>query len=153
MGIGYARISLLTLTSILSVTAQGEQWTAAQKEVLEAERACAEANTVEAVMACFHEDFEGWGVDSPVPTNTADRRAYFTRAYAKENGRRRSSNRSQSMYTATRRRCFTWSRTRARQDTGKETTATEKWLDVLQKRGNKWAWIADYGTQLSSDEE
>jgi len=74
----------LALAVFLPLAAQAQQWTAAQQEVWEFEEACWASQDLEAIMACFHDDFLGWGIGYPVPTSKADRRPRFARDFKTE---------------------------------------------------------------------
>ncbi len=140
-------IALVGLT--LPATALAQQWSAAQQEVWAFEKACWEARELEVNMACFHEDFMGWGTANALqqPTSKADRRATFARSLATEDivflqlqpvSIRVYGNTAIALYVAT-----TTIRNKA---TNEEKTITERWTDVLMRdASNRWRWIADHG--------
>ena len=129
--------------------AQGQEWTAEQQEVWAWEVACWESADLESNMACFHEDFVGWGVESTSPTTRAERRTIFAQEF--ETNERVSNdlkplaikingNTAVLVYLAT----FV----RRNNETGEETTSVEQWTDVAVKEGGQWFWIADHGTTV-----
>ena len=147
--------SLLTPLAVvifMPLTAQAQEWTAAQQEVWEFEEACWASQDLEALMACFHDDFLGWGVGYPVPTSKADRGPRFARDLETEEmvylnlkplDVRVLDNVAIVLYLAT--------YTSKNKATGKETTVTERWTDICLKEDNRWTWIADDGDLISTN--
>jgi ketosteroid isomerase-like protein len=142
----------LALAVFLPLAAQAQQWTAAQQEVWEFEEACWATQDLEAAMACFHDDFLGWGIDYPVPTSKADRRTRNARRleteetvflYLKPLAVKVHGNVAIVLYLAT--------YTTKNKATGEETTVTERWTDVCLKEGRGWTWIADHGGVISNN--
>ncbi len=136
----------LALAVFLPLAAQAQQWTAAQQEVWEFEEACWATQDVEALMACFHDDFVGWGIGYPVPSSQADRRPFFARRfeteeivfhYLKPLAIKVHGNVAIVLYLAT--------STTKNKATGEETTVTERWTDICLKGRDGWRWIADHG--------
>ncbi|MHC4709067.1 MAG: Cif family virulence factor [Planctomycetota bacterium] len=58
--------------------------TAAQQEVWEFEEACWAGQDLEALLPCFHDDYFGWSIGSPVPLSKEDRRPFFARSFETE---------------------------------------------------------------------
>ena len=142
----------LAVVIFMPLTAQAQQWTAAQQEVWEFEETCWATQDLEALMACFHDDFLGWGVGYPVPTSKADRRPRFARDLETEDivylnlkplDVRVLDNVAIVLYLAT--------YTSKNKATGKETTVTERWTDICLKEDNRWTWIADDGGLISNN--
>ena len=150
-GVSMRRILGVVLAFVLVVpfTAQGQEWSAEQTEVWTWEVACWDSSALESTMACFHEDFVGWGVGSDSPTTKADRIPSFAESF--ETTERVSTdlkplaitlhgNTAILVYQAT-----TVTRNK---ETGEETTAQERWTDIALKEGGRWFWIADHGTAV-----
>jgi ketosteroid isomerase-like protein len=140
------------LAVFLPLAAQAQQWTAAQQEVWEFEEACWAAQDVEALMACFHDDFVGWGIGYPVPSSKADRRPVFARDFETQErvflnlkplDVRVLDNVAIVLYLAT--------YTQRNKATGEETTVTQRWTDICVKEDNRWMWIADDGGLISNN--
>jgi ketosteroid isomerase-like protein len=143
----------LALAVFLPLAAQAQQWTAAQQEVWEFEEACTAnwaTQDLEAMMACFHDDYLGWGRGYPVPWSKADRRAFGARWFETEEvvflhlkplAIRVHGNVAIVHYLVT--------YTRKNKATGEETTATARWTDICLKEGDRWTWIADHGGVIS----
>jgi ketosteroid isomerase-like protein len=137
----------VALAVFLPLAAQAQQWTAAQQEVWEFEEACWATQDLEVAMACFHDDFLGWGIPAyPVPTSKADRRPFFARdfeteetvfLYLKPLAIKMHGNVAIVLYLVT--------YTTKNKATGEETTATRRWTDICLKEGGRWTWIADHG--------
>jgi len=127
--------------------ARAQEWTPEQQELWAWETACWESRDLETTMACFHDDFIGWGADRDQPTTKADRRPLFAESF--ETNEQVSldlrplainiqGNTAILIYEAT-----TVTRNKA---TGEETRSVERWTDVAMRDGGRWAWIADHGT-------
>jgi hypothetical protein len=130
-------------------TAQGQEWTAEQEEVWAWEVACWETQDLESIMACFHEDFFGWGGGESSPTTKDDRRPIFAQTLeTTENvstdleplAIKITGNTAVLIYNAT--------YVERNKATGEETTKVERWTDVAVKDGGQWFWIADHGTTV-----
>ena len=115
--------------------------------------ACWEAKDIESNMTCFHEDFVGWGAESYVPTNKADRRITHARGFEtseqvylflKPLSINIHGNTAVLIYMAT--------YTQRDRVTGEESTYVEQWTDVALRENGRWAWIADHGTALDDEE-
>ena len=138
---------------LFPLTVQGQDWTAEQRELWDWEVACWDAKDIDSNMACFHEDFVGWGADSHVPTNRADRRITHARGFEtsdqvylflKPLAIKIHGNTAVLIYMAT--------YTQRDKVTGEETTYVEQWTDVALRENGRWAWIADHGTVLDDEE-
>jgi ketosteroid isomerase-like protein len=145
----------LALAVFLPLAAQAQQWTAAQQEVWEFEEACWATwatQDLEAVMACFHDDFLGWGIGNPVPASKADKRPFVARSFETEEivflflkplAINVHGNVAVVLFLAT--------YTTKNKATGEETTVTQRWTDICLKDGDEWTWIADHGAVISQD--
>ncbi len=147
-----ALVAVLVAVVFLPLTAQAQQWSADQQEVWEFEKACWASQDLEPTMACFNDDFLGWGIPSTVPTNKADRRPFFARSleteetvfqYLKPVAIKVHGNVAIVLYLAT--------YTTKNKATGEETTVTERWTDICLKEGNRWTWIADHGDKVGDN--
>lgn len=142
----------LAVGLLLPLSVFGEDWTTAQQEVLAFEEACVTTNDVNDFNACFHEDFEGWGMDATVPTTKADRTGLFENGFAsfdadvllfKPLSVIVKGNMAVVNYlTVTK---------ITNKATDEVTYETQRWTDVCLKDGGKWTWIADHGVDISSD--
>lgn len=144
--------AVLALVLMLPLTAQGQEWTAEQEALWAWEVACWETKDIESNMACFHEDFVGWGADSSVPTNKEDRRVTHARGFEtsdqiylfiKPLAIKIHGNTAVLEYLVT--------YTSRDKRTGSETTYTEQWTDVALRENGQWAWIADHGTPIEAE--
>ena len=161
-------VASLALAVLVPLSAQAQQWTTEQQDVWEFEKACWEvfteprerdpdayrmqrAQALETIMACFHDDFVGWGMGRPVPTRKADRRPFFARSVETERtvfqhlqplAINVHGNVAIVIYLAT----YT---TRGLNAPHEEKTVTERWTDICLKEGNRWTWIADHGSLVS----
>lgn len=142
----------LALAVFLPLAAQAQQWTAAQQEVWEFEEACWATQDLEVAMACFHDDFVGWGTNSTLPTSKADRRPFFARSFETEDmvflhlkplSIKVHGDVAIVLYLAT--------VTTKNKASGKETTVTERWTDICLKEGDGWTWIADHGGAIPNN--
>ena len=69
------------LVLLLPLMAQGQEWTPEQQELWAWEVSCWESRDLETTMACFHEDFVGWGSGEAEPTTKAERRPLFAEGF------------------------------------------------------------------------
>lgn len=146
-------IAVFALAVLLPLTAQAGDWSAEQKEVWAWEQSCWQFTDVDSLMACFHEDFVGWGNAAlGVPTNFADRKAMFAQefatqefvsVYAKPLSVKIRGNVAVLIYVV--------NITRKDKATGEETTSVERWTDIAMKENGKWSWIADQGGTVDDD--
>ena len=143
-------LGVVLIGPTFSFPAAAQDWSPAQQEVWEFEKACWRDRTPEFVDKCFHSDFQGWGVGSSVPTNKADRGVTSERRRVTEDNVYLflkpiaitvHGDMATALYIAT----FT----DKNKVTGEEKTVTERWTDVLVKDGGKWFWIADHGADIS----
>lgn len=145
-------VAVLALGVFLPLTAQAQQWTAEQQEVWEFEEACWASQDLESNMACFHDDFFGWGTDSPLPTSKADRRPFFARRfetqesvflYLKPLAIHVHGDVAIVVYFAV--------NTLKNKASGEETTYVDRWTDICLKEGSRWMWIADHGSPVQEN--
>ena len=144
--------AVLAVGLLLPLSVFGEDWTAEQQEVLAWEEACITTDDVNEFHACFHEDFEGWGINSTVPTTKADRRGLFENGFAsfdsdvllfKPISVIVKGNTAVINY-------ITVAKIK-NNDTEEINYETERWTDVAIKDGRQWTWIADHGEDISDD--
>ena len=134
---------------LLPLTAQGQEWSAEQKELWAWEVACWESTDLESNMACFHEDFVGWGVGTDSPTTRAERRLLFAEDF--ETIERVSTDVQPleiKMHGSTAILVYVITFVDKDKTTGEETTHVERWTDVAVKEGGQWFWVADHGTTV-----
>lgn len=144
-------VTALALGVMVPLPAQAQEWTTEQQEVWEFEQACWQAQELETLIPCFHDDFLGWGVNSTVPTSKADRRPFFARSFETEEmvflhlkplAINVHGDMAIVLYLAT--------YTTKNRATGEETTVTDRWTDICLRDGDRWSWIADHGGRVSS---
>jgi hypothetical protein len=138
---------VLPLILLFPLRVQGQEWTAEQQDLWAWEVACWESRDLETTMACFHDDFIGWGAGTAEPTTKADRRPLFAESFDTNEqvsldlqplAINIQGNTAVLIYEAT-----TVTRNKA---TGEETRSVERWTDVAMREGGRWSWIADHGT-------
>jgi hypothetical protein len=138
---------------LVPLTVQGQEWTPEQQELWAWEVACLETLDLDTKMACFHDDFVGWGIGETEPTNKAYRGQLFAEtleAYELVSFDLRPlainlhGNAAILIYEAT-----TAIRNRA---TGEETRSMVRWTDVAVREEGRWSWIADHGTAAAEGE-
>jgi len=137
---------------LLPMFASAEDWTKEQMEVLAFEEICVTTNDADEFMGCFHKDFVGWGMGSPVPTSTTDRLKSVADGF--ENYESDSllfkpisvivkGNMAVISYIQT---------TKSKNKTTDEVEySTQQWTDVCLKEGGKWTWISDHGVDISAN--
>lgn len=146
-------IVVLSVALFLPLAAQAQQWSAEQQEVWEFEKACWEAEDLEVILGCFHQDYVGWADQAlSTPLNKADRRVLIGRSYETEDLAwlflkpleiKVHGDMAVVLYVAT--------GTNKNKESGEETQFTALWTDVLLKEGGSWAWIADHGSPIEHD--
>ena len=143
---------LLAITMLLPISALAGDWSKEQMEVIKFEEACISAKTADDLIACFHEDFVGWGLGSTVPTSKADRMKSIVDAF--------ENNDSETMLfkpvsVIVKGNMAVISYLDTAKNTNKTTKeveySTQRWTDVCLKDGGKWYWISDHGVDLSAD--
>ena len=135
---------------LLPVSAKGQDWTAEQMEAWTWEVACWESTSLESTMACFHEDFIGWGLGSDSPTSKADRVPLFAESF--DTTERVSTDLKPLAITirgTTAILVYEATTVTRNKESGEETTAVERWTDVAVKEGGTWFWIADHGSAVA----
>ena len=153
LSVGPLLVGAIALSAGMPVTAQAQEMTRAQQEVWEWEQGCwATDITLEDLMACFHEDFLGWGRGGSVPSSKANRHPFFARFFATNEtvflflnplSVKVRGDMAVILYLAT--------YTTRNRSTDEETTVTERWTDVAIREGGSWYWIADHGTRVPSN--
>ena len=138
-------LSLLLISLPLNIAAN--EWTAEQQEVLAFQIQCQSTNDIDEWMECFHDDFNGLGMNlGPMPTNKNDRRKLDSASrttFAHElillkplsiyvNGNLAIVN-------------YVVQQQQTNKKTGEETINISRWMDVLLKDNGKWSWISDHG--------
>ena len=140
---------VLALLSLLPVSAQAQQWTAAQQEVWQALEACWSPKTIETAMACIHDDYVSFQTAEGVPQNKTDLRATMAHfleteeqvwVYRKPLNIDVRGNVAVVLYVVD-----FLERNKA---TGKETTGKYNWTEVFVKDGGTWKALTDHGTKV-----
>lgn len=143
-------IAAAGLVLVIAAPARAQQWTAEQEALWEWEEACWAAQSLEAIMPCFHDDFVGWGIDSTVPTTKEDRRPYFARGFETEETTFLALKPLSLMIRGDFAVVIYLATTTTRDlKTGEETTTTQRWTDVAVREGGRWSWIGDHGGTVS----
>ena len=132
-----------------SINAFSNQWTDEQNQVLAFQERCQSTQVLEEWMNCFHDDFNGLGIDQgPVPTTKNDRRALDSAhraAFESElilfkplsvyvNGDFAIVN-------------YIVQHKQTNKNTAESKITTQRWMDVLFKDDGKWFWISDHGVE------
>jgi ketosteroid isomerase-like protein len=131
---------------------QGQELTADQQEVWNVVLACYDANDSDALMACYHDDFLGWGLDNTVPMNKADKQAINARVdESSENMWQHLKPVSVDVRGDVAIVLYVQSYVDRDKTTGEETAGTVNWTDILVKVGERWLWLADHGTQVDDN--
>jgi ketosteroid isomerase-like protein len=145
-----AMLAVVVLTASTSLFAQG--WSSAQKEVwknVEAYWGLDSAGNLDAFMSYFHENYIGWEINTPMPSNKATVRKFVDHDYKTEKTVLYNimpvainvvGNVAIADYYYT---------TIAKDAEGKEKTRSGRWADVLMKQGDRWVLIGDHGGRTS----
>ena len=145
-------LATLAFSVFLPLAAQAQQWTAAQREVWEFEKACWAAQEMDVIMPCFHDDYVGWAIGSSVPLSKEDRQPFFARSFeTEETVFLNLKPLAITMYENMAIVLYISTYTAKNKVTGEETTVTQRWTDVCLKEGDRWAYIADHGVVISPD--
>ncbi len=153
LSVGPLLVGAIALAVGMPVTAQAQEMTRAQQQVWEWEQGCwATDVTLEDLMACFHEDFLGWGMDYSVPSSKADRRPFFARFFeTNETVFQFLNPLSVQVHGDMAVISYLATYTTRNRSTDEETTTTERWTDIAIREGGRWYWIADHGTRVPSN--
>ncbi len=146
-------VTALVLTLLLPITALADEWTKEQQEVLAFEQACIDAKSAEALNACFHRDYVGWGIGSPVPLTKNEQTKLIADSFA-------STETELLLFkplsVVIKGDMAVVSYISSGKVTDKRTEEAEyfiqRWTDVCVKDGGKWYWIADHGVDISDGE-
>ena len=101
---------------------------------------------------CFHEDFEGWGEGSTVPTTKADRKGLFENGFASFDS---DVLLFKPLSVIVKGDMAVINYLTVAKITNKATDEvnyeSQRWTDVAIKEGGQWTWIADHGESISDD--
>jgi ketosteroid isomerase-like protein len=145
------RICLVSVL-LLPIIAFAQDWTKEQQEVLAFEEACVTTNDVDDFIACFHEDFVGWGEGYTAPTTKTDRLKFIADGFGNFDSDTLlfkplsvivKGNMAVVSYIQT-------SKT-TNNTTDEVEYSTQRWTDVCLRENGKWTWISDHGVDLSDD--
>ena len=121
-----------------------------EMEVWERGEACWRTSEIDPLMNCFHDDYEGWAAGSTVPLTKAHRRPFFERGFeTSENVFVHLIPLSVTVRGDVAIMIYVATSTSRNKETGEETTATQRWTDVMVKDGGTWSYIADHGTSVN----
>ena len=138
-------LSLFLISLPLNIAAN--EWTAEQEEVLAFQIHCQSTKNVDEWMECFHDDFNGLGMNlGPMPTNKNDRRNLDSadrETFASE----LILLKPLSIYVNVNFAIVNYvvQQQQTNKKTGEETIQVSRWMDVLLKDNGKWSWISDHG--------
>lgn len=146
-------LAALFLAAALSLPlrANGEEWSAQQKEVwknVEAYWALDAAGDTQGFLSYFHADYRGWGYDSAIPGTKERARKFLTHMHKSSKTLvydvqpltvRVQGNIAFVHYVYTR---------LYKDSEGKEKREAGRWTDILSKDGNKWVLIGDHGGEF-----
>ena len=149
-----SKLSMLVMVTGMFVLApssvQAQGLSGEELEVWEWGEACWRVTEIEPLMNCFHDDYVGWAGGATVPLTKAHRRPFFERGFETSEtvfvhliplSVTVRNDMAIMIYVAT--------STSRNKETGEETTATQKWTDVLVKDDGMWSYIADHGTTVN----
>lgn len=141
---------MLLSAALLPLGVFAEDWTREQQEVLAFERACVAAKTAEQLKACFHEDYVGWGMESPVPLSKEELSKIIDATFDD------TTNESilfKPLSVVVKGNMAVVSYIDSGTSTNNRTDEVElymqRWTDVCVKDGGKWYWISDHGVDIS----
>ena len=138
-------LSLFLISLPLNIAANG--WTAEQEEVLAFQIHCQSTQDADEWMECFHDDFNGLGMNlGPMPTNKNDRRNLDS-ANRATFARELILLKPLSIYVNGNFAIINYvvQQQQTNKKTGEETIQVSRWMDVLLKDNGKWSWISDHG--------
>ena len=145
-------VPICALTMFAPLGLHAQQLTAVQQEVWDVVLACYDAHDSDDLMACYHEDFLGWGLDNSVPMNKADKRAVNARVdESSENVWQHLKPVSVDVRGDVAVVLYVQSFVDRDKATGEETEGTVNWTDILVRDGGNWLWLADHGTEVKSN--
>ncbi len=146
------RTTLLAVVMLLPICASADNWSKEQLEVLKFEEACVATKDADDFIACFHEDFVGWGQGSTVPTTKTDRLKFIADGFGNSDSETLlfkplsvivKGNMAVVTYIQT-------SKT-TNNATDEVEYSTQRWTDVCLKEDGQWTWISDHGVDISGD--
>jgi len=142
--------ALFAAAILLPAYASAEDWSKEQTEVLKFEEACVSTKSAEELLACFHEDFVGWGQGSTVPTTKADRTKGIMDSFGNSDT---ETMLFKPVSVIVKGNMAVVSYIHTEKTTNKATKVVEytttRWTDVCMKDGGKWYWISDHGIEIS----
>jgi ketosteroid isomerase-like protein len=142
---------LLAAAILLPVSASADVWSPEQMEVLKFEEACVSTKSVDELLACFHEDFVGWGQGSTVPTSKADRKNGMIDRLENYDS---ETILFKPVSVIVKGNMAIISYIDSEKSTNKTTKeveySTSRWTDVCFKDGGKWYWISDHGLDITN---
>ncbi len=140
---------VLPLFFLLPLTGQAQEWSTEQLEVWNAVEACWDAEDIDELQACYHEDYVSWVLADGVPRNKADQHALDVRwleteetewIYRKPLNIDVRGNIAVVLYVAD------WeNRSKA---TGEVSSGRTNWTEVFIKENGKWQCLTDHGTRV-----
>jgi ketosteroid isomerase-like protein len=144
---------ILVSALLLPLMALAENWTKEQQEVLAFEEACIAAQNADDLNACFHEDYVGWGMGSPVPLSKADQIRLIEESFASF---KTESLVFKPLSVVVKGNMAIVAYIDAGVSTNKRTDEveyyTQRWTDVCLKEGGRWYWISDHGADITDNE-
>ena len=143
-------ISALVVVALVTMATRSsaQNWTPAEKEVLQALETCAQvqkSENLDADMACYHDDFIGWSYGMPAPRDKSYLRARAPLDYAAQDLIAWSTQPLAIRIVGTVAVVHYYGYYLYRDKAGKDVGVRSRWTDVLVKQGGRWLWIADHG--------
>jgi len=142
------KATIISLFVFSSTSLFAQKWSKEQNEIwknVEAYTGLWAKGDVKGIMEYFHDDFIGWGSDTPLPNNKSSREKamiyYFPRT---EVLFYELSPAAINIYGKTAVVHYFLS-IATKNNEGKTTFEELRWTDILKKQGNKWVMIADHG--------
>jgi ketosteroid isomerase-like protein len=145
-------LEMLLLLAATNLFAQ--EWSAAQKEVwknVEAYWALDAAGNLDGFMAYFHENYMGWDINEPLPSDKATVRRFVEHEY-KTTKTLVYNIKPVAINVVGNVAIVDYYYTRIAKDAeGKEKATSGRWADVVMKQGDKWVLIGDHGGRTSKE--
>jgi ketosteroid isomerase-like protein len=137
----------VSLFYTISVSAQ--QWSDNQKEVwksVENYWILDDSRDLNGFLEYFDESYKGWSYDTEKPLNKTELRKAVSKDYEEDKGLTTKSTLIPLEIWIKGDIAFVhYSFTRIKSKEGKSETASGRWTDILQKKGDKWVLVGDHG--------
>lgn len=148
------RISAVTVLgfAFAASLAVADDWTREQQAVIDFEKECISTQDAAKLKSCFHEDYAGWGLASPVPLTKSDSETLIDSDFE-------SFERQSLLFKPLSVIVKGDTAVVSYIDAGKTTDRrsgeveyyTQRWTDVLIREGGRWYWISDHGSDVPGE--